>query len=165
MKYYQVMTDAHYIPPVPVGWYGKIDQKTVGEKKIYDMPEHLLFETESHMQMVFTDVIVFPCLMVSGTVRDVIMRYMPRTRFIRVILFDKARGCSRAYHMPHFRSAGHIKKGIAGSVVVEKELLGDRAVVKMDDIDKTYIIMRMDIVESILRRGTVGVGLKEITIV
>lgn len=67
--------------------------------------------------------------------------------------------------MPHFRSAGHIKKGIAGSVVVEKELLGDRAVVKMDDIDKTYIIMRMDIVESILRRGTVGVGLKEITIV
>ncbi len=165
MKYYQIVVDAHYIPPVPVGWYGKIDQKTVAEKKSYEMPLHLLFETESHMQMVFTDVIVFPCLMVSGIVRDVVMRYMPRTGFTRVILFDKARGCSKAYYMPHLRSAGHIKKDINGSIAVEKELLGDEAVVKMDGIDKTYIIMRMDIVESVLRRGTVGVGLKEITIV
>ncbi len=67
--------------------------------------------------------------------------------------------------MPHLRSAGHLKKDIGGGVIVEKELLGNRAAVKMDGIDKTYIIMRMDIVESILRRGTVGVGLKEITIV
>ncbi len=165
MKYYQIVVDAHYVPPVPAGWYGKIDRKTVAEKKSCEMPPHLLFETESHMQMVFTDVIVFPCLMVSRTVRDVMTQYMPRTRFTRVILFDKARKCSKAYYMPHLRSAGHLKKDIGGGVIVEKELLGNRAAVKMDGIDKTYIIMRMDIVESILRRGTVGVGLKEITIV
>lgn len=47
MKYYQIVVDAHYIPPVPVGWYGKIDQKTVAEKKSYEMPLHLLFEMGS----------------------------------------------------------------------------------------------------------------------
>lgn len=165
MKYYQVMVDAHYVPPVPVGWYGKIDQKMVGEKKSYEMPAHLLFETESHMQMVFTDVIVFPCLMVSRTVRDVMIQYIPRAGFTRVILFDKRRKSSRAYYMPDLRSAGHVRKDGSGGIMVEKELLGDKVVVKMERFDKTYIIMRMDIVESILRRGTVGVGLKEITIV
>lgn len=165
MKYFQVMTDAHYVAPVPVGWYGMIDRKTLSEKKLHEMPAHLLFQTESHMQMVFTDVIVFPCLMVSRTVRDVIVRYMPRTGFTRIILYDKGGNRSKAYYMPFLKSEGSIKKDISGGIVVEKELLGDKAVIKMDGIDKTYIIMRMDLVESILRRGTVGVGIKEITVV
>lgn len=165
MKYYQIMADTHYVPPVPVGWYGKIDRKTLAEKRPYEMPPHLLFQTQNHMQMVFTDVIVFPSLMVSRTVRDVMTRYMPQARFTRVILYDKERKRSRAYYMLLLKSEGTVRKGTDGSIAVEKELLGDRAVVKMDSFDKTYIIMRMDIVESILRRETVGIGLKEITVV
>lgn len=32
------------------------------------------------------------------------------------------------------------------------------------DRDRLHIVMRMDLVESILRRGAVGIGLKEIKV-
>ena len=70
MKYYLVTVDANYVAPVPVGWYGKIDRKSRREKKAYQMDKHLMFQTEEHMQMIFTDIVTFPCLMVSKMIHD-----------------------------------------------------------------------------------------------
>ena len=88
MKYFAVFVDSNYVAPVPVGWQGIIDKKTIHRKKVYEMQEHLLFRVESHMQMVYTDVITFPCFMVSETVKKVISKYQPFLKYTRVVLLQ-----------------------------------------------------------------------------
>ena len=72
MKYYIITVDRNYVPPSPAGWYGHLDRRTVLSGKIRNISRFTLFPLEKHMQMVFTDVITFPCFMVSGMIRDVI---------------------------------------------------------------------------------------------
>ena len=75
MKYFAVSVDSNYVAPVPVGWQGIIDKKTIHRKKVYEMQEHLLFRVESHMQTVYTDVITFPCFMVRNC-REIICIFL-----------------------------------------------------------------------------------------
>lgn len=69
MRYFIVTVDEHYKAPMPIGWYGKLDRKVWKGKKAYDMPRNLFFYVDRHMQMVFTDIITYPCFMVSRMVK------------------------------------------------------------------------------------------------
>ena len=167
MKYYLVTVDANYVAPVPVGWYGKIDRKSRWEKKAYQMEKHLMFQTEEHMQMIFTDIVTFPCFMVSKMVHDTIMLYDPYIKFKRIILYSKARKRSMAYYMPFLRgmefTETNEQKG--GAISLEREKLVEEVIAEVVYKGKTGIVMRMDLVESILRRGATGIGLEEIQII
>lgn len=170
MKYFQVFVDENYVPPIPLKWYGIIDKKTLERKKVYQLPKHLLFLTDRHMQMVFTDVVSFPCFMVSEMVRDVIKKYEPSVDFLRLILFDKERKRSRTYYIPYLEKVKPATESIAGGrnnghVLVEKESLNGKCIAEIADRKKYKVVMRMDLVESILRRGAVGIGLEEIPVI
>ena len=89
MKYFAVAVDSNYVAPVPVGWQGIIDKRTLHRKKAYEIQEHLLFHVESHMQMVYTDVITFPCFMVSETVKRVIGRFPKGKQCIHNICLER----------------------------------------------------------------------------
>ncbi len=164
MKYFAVSVDSNYVAPVPVGWQGIIDKKTIHRKKVYEIQEHLLFRVESHMQMVYTDVITFPCFMVSETVKKVIGRYQPFLKYTRVVLFQKEKETSMAYYIPFLEQVGKGKKNGTGRILLGREQTDGRGIAEIQDGDNIRIIMRMDLVESILRRKTVGIGLEEIVI-
>lgn len=170
MKYFIVTVDSNYVPPVPVGWYGKIDRKTLRGKKPYQMQKHLLFYIEKHMQTVFTDVLPFPCFMVSKTVRNVIESYDPIVRFARVVLYDQERKKSMSYYIPFLDRIEPEEKNMAlgkngGAVVLAREKLKEHVIMETEKDGKIRVIMRMDLLESIFRRGAVGIGIEEVHIV
>lgn len=167
MKYYLVTVDVNYVAPVPVGWYGKIDRKSRREKKAYQMEKHLMFQTEEHMQMIFTDIVTFPCLMVSKMVHDTIRLYDSYIKFTRIILYNKARKRSMAYYMPFLKEMEVVQtNGQKGGVIsLERGKLVEEVIAEVVYKGKTRIVMRMDLVESILRRGATGIGLQEIQII
>ena len=167
MKFYFVTVDTNYIAPMPMGWYGKIDRKSWREKKSYQMPKYLMFQTEEHMQMIFTDIIVFPCFMVSKLVQDVIGLYNPAMRYVRIILYDKLRKRSMAYYMPFMKTIESVKRSDENkyggdSIYLEHKKIADEVIIEVTNKGKTHIAMRMDVLESILRRGAIGLGIKEI---
>ncbi|MCM1233944.1 MAG: hypothetical protein NC489_27880 [Ruminococcus flavefaciens] len=166
MKYFLVEVSEQYTAPVPIGWYGIIDRKTLDRKSPYQMARHLLFSVESNMQMVFTDILTSPCYMVSETVRNVIRKYDPFVCFIRIILLDKEHRQSMAYYIPYLDTVQYsFKKNIdkkESYFEVDKKSIGKKALVRIIDGHHEHVIMRMDLVESILRRKTVGIGLREI---
>ena len=150
MKYYEVTVHDKYTPPNPIGWYGTLDPKTLSLKGIHGIRKHILLLVEDHMQMSFTDVITFPCFMLSALVRDVIGMYDTDISFARIIFLDRKNRESRAYYivdLPMLYAANG----------------GKRAMMKVNNksTGKEIVVMRMDLVESILRRGAVGMGLKE----
>lgn len=170
MKYFLVEVNENYIAPEPMGWHGIIDKKTLSMKKTYEMPKHLLFYINKHMQMVFTDVITFPCFMVSEMVRDVIKKYEPYVYFVRIILFDKEQKKSMAYYIPFLDKVECLKKNMEErrynrQLSVKKESIEEKVIVEIEDTDGLHVIMRLDLVESILRRGAVGIGLKEVSVI
>ncbi len=164
MTYYIITVDQNYVPPSPVGWYGHLDRKTVSSGKAHNISRFSLFSVERHMQMVFTDVITFPCFMVSEMVRDVIKKYDPFIRFSRVIFYDKERKQSMAYYIPFLYRSDQLKKDEAGKSMVERSEIKNRIIMELTDHAKSCVIMRLDLLESILRRGAVGIGVREIQI-
>ena len=164
MKYFVVSVDSNYVAPVPVGWQGIIDKKTIHRKKVYEIQEHLLFRVESHMQTVYTDVITFPCFMVSETVKKVISKYQPFLKYTRVVLLQKEKETSMAYYIPFLEQAGKGMKNGTGKLLLGREQTDGRIIAEIQAGDNIRIMMRMDLVEGILRRKTVGVGLEEIVL-
>lgn len=166
MKYYAISVDKHYVAPVPLGWYGIIDQKTMKQKKAYQMPKHLGFMIEKHMQTVFTDIIASPCFMVSKKVKKVMEWYDQSAKFVRIIFFDRENKKSMAYYIPFINTVIPLANENANNeIAVEKENIKDCTVFQVVKTEKTYIVMRMDLVESILRRGAIGIGIKEIQVI
>ena len=100
MKYFSITVDDNYVPPSPLGWWGVIDRKTLERKKQSQMSKHMLFQVESHMQMVFTDVVRFPCFLVSELVMNVINKYDQFISFERIVFYDKGRKKSMIYYLP-----------------------------------------------------------------
>lgn len=149
MKYYQITVHDKYTAPTPKGWFGIIDPKTIERKGIFGLQKRILLHVDKHMQMVFTDVVTSPYFMVSALVRDVIKMYAPDTFFARIIFFDKENRRSKAYYIPDIPIA---EEGVKGKVMMK---------MWSKDTGKQLVVMRMDLVESILRRGAVGIGLKE----
>lgn len=170
MKYFIVDVNENYIAPKLVDWYGIIDKKTLSRKKAYEMPKHLLFHIEKHMQMVFTDVLTVPCFMVSEMVRDVINKYVSSVWFLRIILYDNEQKRSMAYYIPYLEKINYseekdTEKKNNHRVCVKKEDIKEKIIVEITAEDRSYVVMRMDLVESILRRETIGIGLREIKII
>lgn len=168
MKYYIIEAAAEYVYPSFNGWYGILDAKTLEKRKVHEMPKHLLFYVEEHMQMVFTDILLFPCFMVTDRVRQTIMLYDPLIRYHRIILLDKIRKKSMAYYIPFLTRIEDtnnkiIKIGTNKNNIfkLDKEKLGEKVLVKIHYNDQMFVVIRQDLVESILRRKTVGIGLRE----
>lgn len=170
MKYFVLTVDEHYVAPVPIGWYGKLNRKAWKDKKKYEIPKHYIFYVEKHMQMIFTDMITFPCFMVSEMMKDTIGQYDPSVQFARVILCDRERKQSMAYYLPFLEQVGirgkmtEIGTGILSCTCVEGNIISDQVLIELTDQEKYYLTVRMDLLESILRRGAVGLGIKEIQI-
>lgn len=170
MKYFLVEVDGQYTAPTLLGWFGAIDKKTLAGKGPHQIGRHLLFPVESDMQMVFTDVITVPCFMVSEMVRNVMRKYDSRIYFIRIISLDKKNRQSMAYYIPYLDPIPCIfrkDRDKAGKpcIEVEKKNVEGRVIAEITDGYYSHVIMRMDLVESILRRQSVGIGLREIQMI
>ncbi len=169
MDFFITEVDENYTAPSLVGWYGIIDKKTLIRKKIYQLPKHLLFTVEKHMQMVFTDVITVPCFMVSEMVRDIIRKYDPSVWFLRIILYDKEHKRSMAYYIPYLEQIEYkeqIDEKVRSNrhISIQKEDIKEKVILEIVKGFRFKVIMRMDLVESVLRREAVGIGLRKIDI-
>lgn len=167
MKYFSITVDDNYVPPSPLGWWGVIDRKTLERKKQSQMSKHMLFQVESHMQMVFTDVVRFPCFLVSELVMNVINKYDQFISFERIVFYDKGRKKSMIYYLPFLNRIELEKDNTCkkeNDLVIDREKIEEYVITEIICNGKKYFIVRMDLAESILRRGAVGIGLKEITV-
>lgn len=68
--------------------------------RFYKLPKMQLFPIEPSENLIFTDIILFPFLLVSPKVYDVIQMYRERCFFRKVILADQAKRESRLYYLP-----------------------------------------------------------------
>ncbi len=173
MKYFEVQDspELKYAPRIK-DWYGKFDVRNIRIDRFDKLPEVHSFFIETSNHTVFTDMILFPFLLVSPVFQEVIRMYRERCFFRTVILMDAVNKESRMYFLPVLDETNELqiqripyKNGTAASEMPDKgngpvEL--DRNLFWVRDSRKRHIILSMDMAESLIRRGITGLGLCEV---
>lgn len=163
MKYFELQEgpELKYAPRLE-NWYGKFDVRDIGLEGYPRIPKKQLFTIEPSENTIFTDIILFPFLLISPKVMDVIKMYKELCFYTNVILLDQVSGKSELYHLPVFNETKKIfireKQGKASKASV----ILDTNVFWVRDSLKRHTIISLDLAESLLRRNITGIGIKEV---
>lgn len=132
--------------PIPqiMNWYGKLDVRKMNRQDYRKLPEHMMLEMKTGMDVVYPDIMTEPVLMVSEGVMEVIRLYDRTMPFVFVVLFDAVREESVAYFCP----------------VLAEEREGE-ALYRVKCLDGYEIRICEELAESLLDRGAVGMELNE----
>jgi len=90
MKFFVLIDspDLKYSPKLPE-WHKRIDVRNIRINKYPKLPEQELFIMKSAEKVIFTDIILFPFLLVSLMVKDIIELYGDTCFFRKIILLDQ----------------------------------------------------------------------------
>lgn len=173
MKYFEIQDsqELKYAPRLK-DWYGKFDVRDIRLDTFPKLPDMQLFTIEPSERTDYTDIILFPFLLVSPMVREVIEMYRELCFFRRVVLLDQKKMESECYYLPVLDETSDIrlrrktyKNGVCISddtIIKEERIYPDRNLFWVRDSKKRHIILSMDMAESLIRRGVSGLGLCEV---
>ena len=134
--------------PIPriVSWYGKLDSRKLNRKEYRKLPPYVLLEMETGMDILYPDVLLEPVFLVSREVMELLVHYDNRIPFLFVALFEAERQESSSYFCP---------------VLEESNEVQDKPIYRLFKKEGNEIRIRLDLAESLLARGAIGLILEE----
>ena len=151
--------------PVPRirNWMERLDYRAVQKRELEKLPERTILFLEENPDTLFSDVVELPFLLVSKTFWDV----------SKTVLLDCANGFAEIYYMPVYPRYDCLSKETIfnNDHSMIRELMLDKNKIKyvppvfeVAEVEKDYLICRLDFIESILRRGAKGIKLAELKV-
>lgn len=172
MKYFLLSWDENGNPvPRIVNWRAKLDYRAVQAKELGKLPSRTLLYIENNPETVFSDIISSPFLLVSELVWNVMKKYDIRQEGKQIVLLDGVYGFAEVYYLQNLRECAclHADTQFNNNGTVIKELIIDKVAAaslppffRVAEMQKDYIIGRLDFVESLLRRGAKGIRIEEL---
>lgn len=169
MRYFLLKPDKDEVNiPNLRNWYSKVNPCKIGPQTAHELPKRVLLDLEPSVTRVFTDVVLSPFLLVSQTVRDVIAFYEPKLIYKDIVLLDRENHASALYYLPILESVDclvegtkfNLDKSLLKHAVIDPAMAKGRSMFKLGGVLNSYIVVRLDLVESILRREVRGVSLE-----
>lgn len=171
MKFYILETDASYTNyPKIKKWFGRIDYRDLNIHDAYKIPHRQLFMIHENENTVFTSIVDKPFPMISTTVREVFDMYEPHIIYKEIVLLDQKYERAEVYYLPileeveclNEKSEYNMDRSIIEKGIIDYEKTEDKAIFRLKGFDHYYMVGRLDLVESILKRNVRGIGLKEL---
>lgn len=168
MRYFILKNPDNYsATPDIINWYSVIDVRNICKEKAHLLQRRELLPVRSNPDLVWTDVICKPFLLVSGTVRGLLLKYEPVLNFRQIVLLDEKNELAQTYYLPileridclHDTSELSIDRSVIKKPVIQLSKVGDASVFWIAGVKNTYTVVRLDFAESLLRRETRGIGL------
>jgi len=173
MKYFLISTEMTNNPvPNIIDWHQQIDHRDITPERAGNIPEWTMLALDNGGDIVFTDILSKPGFLVSSMVYDTMRLYDPYVQSKRMVLKDWKTQAEAQYFLPIFpacdcllpeskfnRDRSNIIHG-----VIDQEKVKRRPFFKMGGVTNTHIVFRLDVVESILRRGAKGIKLIELEV-
>ena len=163
MKYFEIQNapESKYAPRLE-HWYGKFDVRNIRINTFPRLPERQLFTIEPSEKIIFTDFILFPFLLLSPKVMDVIKMYREICFCRDVILLDQSSGKSELYYLPVFDETDKLLVKEKQDAELGKEVEVGKHIFWVCDSRKRHTIISLDLAESLFRRGVNGMSVREI---
>lgn len=170
MKYFLIKKDVTFdTAPIIKNWYGVFDKRNIYRDKSHKLPKREVLFIEENAKTIFTDVICSPLFLVSECVKKVIELYEPKVVFKEAVLLDRENALSNVYYLPILDHIDCLSpestltrdRSVIKCSVLDLSKVGESSIFYVSNVGNTYVIARLDIVESILRRGACGFSLEE----
>ena len=172
MKYFEIVKKPQFnIATSLKNWYGSFDVRDIKMDTFYKLPKQQLYIVDMTEKQVFTDFILFPFVLMSQTVKDLVKMYGDVCFCREIILLDSNSGSSMNYYLPVFDETNqiqiHYKEFEDGKLITkqteEKQALSlNKNIFWIKDSLTRHTIISLDFAESLLRREATGIELKEV---
>lgn len=171
MKYFLIERNS-IIKNVPevINWYKKFNKKALDDKEYEKIPYRTTLQIKENNNVKFIDIILNPFFMVSKELKKLLSIFEPNLKYKEIFLIDSKNKKMEQYFIPLLdkldclseTSEFNLDKTIVKKGIINEKKIEDKAIFMIDNMKSQQIIMRMDLVEAILRRDYLGVRFKEL---
>lgn len=172
MKYFLVSEDERYhnkanISHVPTD---RITTEYLRDKKYHLFPDVTILPIHTSNKTDFLDLVCSPFFMVSDTFFSVLKIYNPFLKSKTIVLENTNE--HKTYKLPLIpriaclaqNSKISIDKSRIEYIELDYEKVKYHSVFYIDDVTDNYVVMNLDILESVLKRGIRGLSITEIDV-
>ncbi|RKI80455.1 hypothetical protein D7V83_14170 [bacterium 0.1xD8-71] len=173
MKFFLTETNTRNRLPYGINANRAVDVRYANRKNSYRIPNCCVVDMKTPSEVFFTDIITEPFLMVSREVAEVIEMYTPETIFKTIYLLETESEINATYFMPFVEEveclSEQTKRSRGGTelldIVLRQDAVAEKPIFRVAGFTHVYLIVRLDAIESMLRRGIRGIKLKELSVV
>lgn len=172
MKYFLMETDDNNPIPWGINAEAVVDIRNFHFDTAHKIPKWNMVPMRIVDEMLYPDVISAPFYMISKECTEVIELYSVNTEYKAIILFHEKSGENVVYYAPIFEEIGEMEEECEYNkvhsklkkIVLNQAAIGERSIFRIAGFDTSYIVVRLDLMESLLRRGIRGIKLTEVEV-
>ena len=170
MRYFFIEEDKNYVNRVRVrNWTKKIPSEILYHKSYLKIPKRIVLEIEPNQKTDFVDVIMVPFIMVSEKIKKVMDVFEPNMQYREIVLLDKTYEKAEVYYLPVLKEIDCLGKDTVFNLdhsmikkpVLNKSKIEDQSIFRLIEGPASSCVVRMDLLECILRREAYGFTISE----
>lgn len=168
MRYFLLHSNPRYVDsPEFLDWSGTINPRDICPGHSYKIERRQILDVRPNPNLVFIDVISSPFLLLSKRCMEVVTLYEPQVISKQIILLDMNTPQRETYYLPILKhihclaegSEWNLDKSVLRKGIIDLESVGDTGIFQLADMKNPYTVVRLDVLESMLKRGARGVGI------
>lgn len=173
MKYFIISQDEGNILPSRINSKNLTDVKAVMDGDTEKMDTWNIFDTVVSGETFFPDVLTNPFPMFSRICFETICLYCSEIDYKVIKLVDAEQCRGMTYFLPILDRSDCLSErteytnsfhGSFKKIVLKGEKICNKAIIRVDDLNSVYLIIRFDLAESILSRKVRGIKLEEVLV-
>lgn len=173
MRYFRIEADRNYTTsPQIINWYQQLDNRDLKTGSYDKIPKRTLLRIQPNKNTIFLDVVSSPFFLISEMVKDCVSLYEPNLSYKEMILLDHKNNKMQPYFHPMLREVDCLSNNAVFNmdhselkmIELDEKRIEDKAIFRLAGVKKWYVIARLDLLESLLRRGAVGLSIQEVSV-
>ena len=174
MKYFFLTADDENPLPVITNLHEQLDTRYLNKRDAHKLGRFssLYVRQGLGLETLYADVLTRPIFMVTKGVAEVMSYYDTFIEYKIAALFALEDGVGKIYFIPILDQIDCLAEGtefnrdrsVINRAVIDPEMTMGKAFFKLAGVKNTYVVVRLDFVESLLRRRAVGLKLEEISL-
>ncbi|MFT8349942.1 imm11 family protein [Clostridium saccharoperbutylacetonicum] len=158
--------------PMLLDVYKKIDVRNINLVKAHKLEEIIIFNVKCTEDTEFLDILDRNLFLISENMKKIIGKYDPGIIFKTIPLIDLENGKQGNYYLPIFQEVEclsekaelNLNKTVVKKIILDKNKINGKKIFKIKESEKTLIVVRLDVAESLLRREFKGISLERLEV-
>lgn len=173
MRYFKLECEEEgNVVPHIINWYDKINPKYIHIGKSGKLPQREILNIVSEEYISVPDIIHRPFFLVSEKFKMVIELYDESIVFKEIVLLDGKNNYAELYYLPILQEMDCLSDNSLWNqeytrlkrIVLKKEKIQNLTLFKTSGVEEQCVIARLDMVESMIRRGITAVKLTPVEV-
>ena len=171
MDYFLLKQDARYTnTPKIIDFFQNINSRDLTPLRADNIPDNNSFFVKSSKNNQFIDIIDTPIFLVCEKMRNILAKYNRNIIFKRAALIDHENMKQKIYNIPIWEEINALhedsesKFNVVKKIVLDKEKIKNHKIFRIKESDKTLVVIRLDVAESLLRREFEGIYLERLDV-